>query len=427
MHQYIINKSFLSGELSIPPSKSHTLRALLFGALAEGKSIVRHYLHSSDTMRMIDACRLLGATVEVFPDKIEIKGISGVIPPLQGIIDAGNSGIILRFLTAICALSTGEVKVTGDSSICSNRPMNSLLQALTMLGAKIHFLGKQGYAPFTIQGPLKGGKVTVDGADSQPVSALLIAAAFAAKPIEIKVTRPGEIPYIQMTLKWLDDLNIPYEKEGYELFRLKGSARPSGFDYTVPGDLSTAAFPLAAALITKSELLIKNIDLNDSQGDKELVEVFMKMGAIFEVDSLLKTIKVKKSVSLRGLTLDINNYIDALPILAVVGCFASGETHLLNASNARHKECDRIRAIKEELGRMGASIVEKRDGLLVKHSQLKPGTLNSHQDHRIAMALSVAAMGVNGETTLSPIDCVAKTYAHFAKDFIALGANFKTQ
>ena len=427
MRQYLIKKGSLKGEIAIPPSKSHTLRAILFACMAHGKSIIHHYLPSTDTQAMIEACRSFGAVVDISPQKLEIEGLKGKIHMSEDVIHAGNSGIVLRFCSAIGALAKHPVVITGDYSIRHHRPMQPLLAALSQLGASAVCMRADGYAPVIVQGPLRPGKAVISGEDSQPISALLIAAAFAQGPIELDVQNPGEKPWVALSLDWLDRLGIPYENHDFKRYVLSGNAHYPGFEYSVPGDLSSAAFPLAAALITQSELTLKNVDMHDVQGDKELVDIFQKMGGNIEIDTAGKTLRVKKGGALCGLSVDINNFIDALPILAVVACFAEGETHIHNAAVAKQKECNRIHCMAAELRKMGADIAETEDGLRIKKSPLKGAQLHSHGDHRMVMSLSVAALGAAGETTISSVECISKTFPTFRPDFLALGAPIEEQ
>jgi len=427
MSQYLIKKSNLKGEIAVPASKSHTLRSILFGALGKGKSVIHHYLPSTDTQAMIEACRHFGAEIDVTQEHIEICGINGQIRHAEDVIQAGNSGIVLRFCAAVGALASKPVVVTGDYSIRHQRPMKELLHGLEQLGVSTTSMRGDGYAPVIIQGPIRGGKATLSGEDSQPVSALLIASAFAEGPVEIQVHNPGEKPWLNLTLHWLKKLGIACENNHFESYRTAGRASYAGFEYVVPGDFSSAAFPIAAALVTGSELTVKNIDMSDVQGDKELIEVFQKMGAHIEIDPDHKTLHVKKTKSLSGITVDINNFVDAITILAVVACYAEGETRIYNAAIARQKESDRIRCVAAELRKMGADITELPDGLIIRKSALNGASLHSHHDHRMAMALTVAGLGAKGETLVSPLECISKTFPAFQRDFTALGANIEVQ
>ena len=425
MRHFCVKQSELKGEITIPSSKSHTLRAILFAALATGRSVIYHYLPSPDTFAMIDACRLFGAIVDIYPKRLEIVGIDGKIQYTEDVIHAGNSGIVLRFCSTVGALSAHPVVITGDHSIRHNRPMKPLLEGLKQLKVQAKSMREDGFAPVILEGPIHPGRVTIDGKDSQNVSALLIASAFASGPVEILVKNPGEKPWVDLTFYWLNHLNISYEREGYERFVMNGNSRYPGFEYHVPGDLSSIAFPIAAALITDSEILIHNVDLEDVQGDKELIYLLQEMGARFAVDYKNKTLQVKKGSSLKGCKVDINGYIDALPILAVLGCFAEGETHIYNAKVAKEKECDRITSTATELQKMGASLMVTEDGLKIRKSKLVGTNVFSYADHRMAMSLAIAGLGSEGETTVESVDCVTKTFPSFLIDFQAMGARLK--
>ncbi len=425
MSQYLVNKATLHGDILVPPSKSHTLRAILFGALATGKTTICNYLDSPDARAMIEACRLLGATLEVLPDQINIGGVGGRIQYAEDVINAGNSGIVLRFCAAIAALADRPIVITGDYSIRHQRPMKPLLDGLAQLGVSAISTRGDGFAPIIIQGPLKAGSTQVEGEDSQPVSSLLIAAAFAQGPIDLLVPNPGEKPWVALTLDWFDRLGIPYEHQDYRHYRMRGNAHVAGFDYPVPGDLSSVAFPLAAALVTGSALTLRNVDMSDTQGDKELINVFQRMGASIEIDANQRTLHIPANQVLRGIAVDINDFVDAITILAVVACYAEGETHIYNAAVARQKECNRIQCIATELRKMGADVVELEDGLRIRKSALKGTQVHSYHDHRMVMSLTVAGLGAQGQTTIGPVECVAKTFPTFLHDFNALGANIK--
>jgi 3-phosphoshikimate 1-carboxyvinyltransferase len=427
MNRYQVHKSILEGELTIPSSKSQTLRAILFAALAEGKSLIYDYLPSPDTRSMIAACQSLGAHITSLPHELIIEGNRGKIAQAEDVINAGNSGLVLRMIAAVSALASKPIVITGDYSIRHQRPMKPLLEALNQLGISAISTRGDTYAPVIIQGPFKGGKASFCGMDSQHVSAMLIASAFSQEPVELFVTNPGEKPWISLTLSWFAHLNIPYENHQFEHYRIKGNHSYKGFIYHVPGDLSSVAFPIAAALITRSQLLIKNVDMQDAQGDKLLIEILREMGASITVDDCARTLFIDRREVLKGIEVDVNPYIDALPILAVIAAFSEGEMHIRNAAVARHKECDRIHHITKELQKMGALITEHEDGLTIRTSQLKGAHVNSQKDHRLAMALTIAGMGAEGKTIVNDVDCITKTYPSFFQDFKALGVSIQLE
>ncbi len=412
----------LSGEISIPTSKSHTIRSLLFALMAKGQSRIQHPLPSPDTVAMLDAIRSFGAIVDMEKDTFIVEGISGKLQPAEDVIQCGNSGQVLRFIGALAALSESYTVLTGDLSIRHNRPVAPLLSALTQLGALAVSSRLDSYAPIIIKGPLKGDKATLDGRDSQPVSGLLMLGAFT--PLELHVTNPGEKPWIALTLHWFDRLGIRYENKNFESYKLQGGSQLNAFEYIVPGDFSSAAFPIVASVITGSEITVDPIDMNDIQGDKAIIPALESMGAEFILDG--NKLRVQKGSSLKGVRLDVNDFIDALPILAVVGCFASEETEIINAAIARRKESDRIRCIAAELTKMGADIEERPDGLIIRPSDLHGASdLEAHHDHRIAMALAVAALRARGESTIHGVECVSKSYPNFFEHMVRLGAQME--
>lgn len=422
MTHLTIKQSSLRGTILIPSSKSHTMRAILFGTLGRGDTLIQNYLPSTDTNAMIQACQSFGAKIQVSANQLMIKGLNGQISMASDVIDAGNSGIILRFCTAIGALASHPVVITGDDTIKYQRPMQILLNGLSQLGVEVSSMRGDGYAPIIVKGPFKSHVATISGEDSQYVSALLIAAAFASKPIQLNVKNPGEKPWVALTLDWFDRLGIQYKNRDFTQFSLNGQSQFDGFDYKVPGDFSSAAFPIAAALITGSELTIKNLDMQDSQGDKALIFAFQKMGASISYDEGTQELHIGKTTCLHGTSIDVNDFIDAITILAVIGCYAEGETHLKNASIARSKECNRLHCIVTELKKMGANIDETDDGILVKKSVLKGAEVYSYHDHRMAMSLAIAGMGASGQTIIHSVECISKTYPTFMTDFKAIGA-----
>lgn len=421
MKKFIVYPSAIKGSIVIPASKSHTMRAILFGALANGTSTIRNFLSAPDTNHMINACKLLGAKTAHNGTQLMMEGVDGKVPTVEDVIQSGNSGIILRFISMTAALCSSYVVITGDHSIRHQRPMKKVLDALNQLGAFAVSSRGDGFAPLIIKGPLKGGKVLIDGEDSQPISSLLIACSLAEGPTEILVRNPGEKPWIMLTLHWLDRLGITYTNENFERYTLEGNGHFKAFDYSVPGDWSSAAFPIAAALVTQSSLTIENVDIDDPQGDKEIIFVLQKMGANIEINKNEKKLHITPS-KLKGIVIDVNNFIDAVTILAVIACFAEGETHLINASVARQKECDRLHSISIELTKMGADIAERGDSLVIRGKPLQGADVNSWNDHRMAMSLAVAGLGAQGKTLIENIRCVEKTFPNFAGSFKKLGA-----
>lgn len=423
MTDYQVRRSQLQGAVVVPSSKSHSIRAVIYGAMGAGESYVQKVLDSTDVQAAVRACRALGATILQEGESYRIQGVSGRPTIPDDVIDAGNSGLVLRYSAALGALSEGYTVITGDRSIRSQRPMQPILNGLRGLGAFAESTRENGLAPVIIGGPILPGKTRLSGEDSQPVSALLTAAAFLRGTTEVWVDHPGEIPWMRFSLKWLDRLGIRYENEDFRRYRICGNGPYPGFSFTVPGDFSSAAFLIVAALVTQSELTLHNVDMEDSQGDKVMISVLRQMGAKIEVDASSRSLRVERGANLRGITIDLNEMIDAVTILAVVGCFATGETQLINGAIARRKECDRIACIARELRLMGADLSETADGLVVRPARLRGAQVDSHHDHRMAMSLAVAGMASDGVTTIRDVTCVDKTYKLFPEQLCHLGAD----
>ena len=414
------SKSILGGEILIPASKSHTIRAVSIAAVAHGVSVLRNPLISADALSSLAGAREMGAEIEVGKDWI-IKGVSGKPLATCRLIDVGNSGTTLRIQTALCALANHPVKFDGDKSI-RTRPMFPLLSALEKLGVGV-LESTHGKCPFLIQGPMKGGKTTVNGISSQFLTALLIACPLAEEDSEITVEDLHEKPYVEMTLDWLRKMNIQFEQKGLDWFYIKGKQHYDAFDRMIPADFSSSAFSACAAAITGSEVLIRGLDFADHQGDKALFPYLEKMGVALKYTSEGVWVKGDK---LTGIDIDMNDTPDALPALAVTGCFASGTTRLLNVAQARLKECDRIAAMVTELSNMGARVEELKDGMVIHQSPLTGADVHGYDDHRIVMALAVAGLAAEGETFVDTAEAIEVTYPSFVEDMKGIGANIVT-
>lgn len=424
MKKLLISPSTLRGNIVIPSSKSHTMRAIVFGMMGRGTSIIANYLHSPDTEAMISAARQFHTPVEQQDKFLRIEGNNGNLPVARDIINSGNSGLVFRLIGGLAGLSHGHTIITGDDSIRNRRPIKPLMDGLRQLRVSASTTQPHGGAPIIIKGPPFSGPIYVCGKDSQPISALLIASAFIEGITEIFVKNPGEQPWIDMTLYWLSKLNIPYFRTDYSYYKIRGKNSYPGFHVNIPGDFSSAAYPLVAALLTGSEITLSNLDFSDVQGDKEVVTILQKMGANLEITS--NSIRVKKSPSLKGMDIPLNQCIDAITILAVVGCFAKGITRLLKGSIAKHKESNRIASMTKELRKMGAKIWESDDGIIVHSSPLRGSLeLYGHKDHRVILSLAVAALAASGPSMIHEIDSMGKTYGNFVEDLQNLKANVR--
>lgn len=416
----------LRGTVHVPPNKSHSFRALIMACLAEGKSRIISPAVSADWLRGTEAMEMFGASIEpAAGDSWEIIGTAGRLKTPDDVINCGNSGIIFRFFTAISACCGGYTALTGDDSIRHIRPCGPLLDALNSLGAWAVSTKGDGHAPVVVRGPLAGGTAEIDGADSQPVSALLIAASLAEAPTELIVHNPGEKPWVDVTLHWLKHCGVEIANEDFARYRIPGRCRWGGFETTIPGDWSAAMYPIVAALLCPdSEVLIAGVDQNDVQGDKAVLDVLRDMGADIEItdDGV-----VARSSTLLGREIDCNDFIDQFMLLAVVGALAEGETVLTGAEICRHKECDRITEMHNALTAMGADVEERPDGLVIRSSKLHGTRLASRADHRMVMTLAVAGLAATGTTVISDVECVKKTFPSFVKQMAGIGCELQKQ
>jgi len=426
MNLVVSRSSGLKGSVKAPPNKSHSFRALIMAALAAGKSRIVEPMVSNDWMRGIEALEMFGAEIEPKADKAwEITGTGGELKTPDDVIDCGNSGIILRFFTALAACCEGYTVLSGDDSLRHIRLCQPLLDALNSLGAWAVATKGDGHAPLVVRGRLKGGRAEIDGADSQPVSALLIVSSLADAQTELVVRRPGEKPWVNVTLGWLKRCGAECANEDFQRYVIRGKARWKGFDAKIPLDWSAALYPIVAAVITPgSEVRIPSMDYADTQGDKAVVEVLQSMGADIRIEG--DTV-IARSSTLRGREIDCNDFIDQFMLLAVVGACAEGETTLTNAEVCRHKECDRIAEMHAALKAMGADAEERPDGLVVRKSRLRRAKLDSRADHRMVMTLSVAALVAEGQTTISNVECVKKTFPAFVSQMRGIGCEMEKQ
>jgi 3-phosphoshikimate 1-carboxyvinyltransferase len=415
----VSKKSSLSGDILIPASKSHTIRAVAIATMAKGRSVLHNPLKSADTYSAMRAGQEFGAEIKEEETVWIVDGIGGKISPAARFIDVANSGTTLRIFTALAALANHPLSFDGDSSI-RKRPMTPILSALRRLGAISE--PQNDKCPVTITGPIHGGITRVDGISSQFLTSLLIATPLVEGDTEIIVENLHEKPYIEITLDWLRSQNIKFEQKGLDWFRVKGNQHYTAFDRRIPADFSSATFALCAAAVTRSEIVIKGLDFSDHQGDKMVFDYLKAMG--MKMNQEKNGIRVKGE-ELTGIEIDMNATPDALPAMAVAGCFAKGKTKLLNVAQARLKECDRISAIATELTKMGAKIEELKDGLIIEQSDIHGALVHGYDDHRMVMALAIAGLAVKGETIIDTAESVKITYPSFVEDMVKIGAKLE--
>jgi 3-phosphoshikimate 1-carboxyvinyltransferase len=422
----ITRKSRLSGTVTIPSSKSHTIRAVAIASLAGGRSLIHNPLQSHDTDAAVECYRALGAVIDTSDPRLwKVTGTGGRITASSEIIDVHNSGTTLRIAMGSASLTDPGQKTTftGDSQIQS-RSVGPLIDSLNELGAKCNSLKNNGKAPVEVTGLLTGGKTSIAAFTSQYLSSLLLCTPLANKNTEINVTQLNEPGYVQMTLDWLDKQQIEYENQQMRKFNIKGNQSYKAFEATIPADFSSATFFLCAAALVGEEVTLLGLDFSDSQPDKAVVDYLRKMGADITIGS--NSVTVKTSL-LEGAELDMNATPDALPAMAVTAAFAEGRTRLINVPQARTKETDRIKCMAEELKKMDGDVEELPDGLIIRHSRLKPADLDGRSDHRIVMALSLAAMLMDEPCSIDTAEAMSVTFPQFVDLMRSIGADMELQ
>jgi 3-phosphoshikimate 1-carboxyvinyltransferase len=415
----------LNGVIKAPPSKAYTHRSLVAAALSDGRSQILEPLTSDDSEATLGAVQAYGALVERSENAWTITGRSMLLAP-KDIVDCGESGATIRFMTPVAALARGISILTGKPQLLK-RPVGPLLQAMRELGVTCYTSRGGGYPPVIVfGGRIHGGRASLRGdISSQYVSGLLFAAPKAVNDILIRVTTPLESRhYVDMTTDVLKKHGIEVEtSHDSREFHIPGNQTYKPKDHMIPGDYSSAAFVLAGAVITRSKVIVRNLQRRSLQGDKVIIEILSKMGA----DVHVSEDRVEASgEELTGLEVDADQMPDLVPVIAVLGCYARGKTVINRAGRLRIKESDRLSTLASELGKMGASIRVVNSTLIVNgESPLRGTIINSHGDHRIAMACSIAALGAKGSTVINDAECVRKSYPTFYEDLVKMGVKVR--
>jgi len=416
-----VERSNLSGEVCVPASKSNTIRAIAIAAFAAGVSEIVRPLDSADTRSCMDAYGALGAQFETDGDVLRVRGVENEPQTPTEPIDVGNSGTTLYFILGSAALADGPVTVTGDEQI-RRRSAGPLIRSLNDLGANVVAEGDGDCAPIVVRGRLKGGETTIECPTSQYLSSLLLSCPLAPEDSVINVVGINERPYVEMTLNWLNRQDVQYAREGMDRFEVSGGHVYDPHRETISADFSSAAFFFGAAAVTGSELVLDGLDMNDCQGDKAMVFMLRELGC--EVEVRPGAIRIGGG-QLHGGEFDLNATPDLLPIMSIVACFADSETRLVNVPQARIKETDRIRVMRETIQSLGGDAEELPDGLIVRPGPLTGGTVDGHGDHRVVMAAAVGGLASDRPTEITTAESVAVTFPSFVELMERVGARMR--
>jgi len=401
----------VAGTVKMPGSKSISNRVLLLAALAEGKTRVENLLDSDDTDVMLNALELLGVRIE--RDPATVRG--GPFPNKSADLHLGNAGTAFRPLTAVLALAGGEYRLSGAPRM-HERPIGDLVDALRAFGARIDYLGKEGFPPLALHpGTIRrGASVRVRGdVSSQYLSALLMAAPLAGSETRIEVE--GELiskPYVEITLAIMRRFGIEVEREGWRSFVVPGKLYSSPGEIRVEGDASSASYFLAAGAIGGGPVRVEGVGRSSIQGDVRFTEVLEKMGAKISMGEDWIEASAGRG-KLKPIDADLNHIPDAAMTAAVTALFAEGPSTLRNIGSWRVKETDRIAAVASELRKLGAVVEEGADSIrITPPAALKAATIATYDDHRMAMSFSLAALG-GIKVRINDPGCVAKTFPEY--------------
>ena len=413
----------ISGTIALPGSKSLSNRVLLLAMLAEGETLIENLLDSDDVRRMVEALHTLQIPLQEDRDehRIRVTGQAGKIPVKGAELFLGNAGTAIRPLTAALAIGSGRFVLDGIPRM-RQRPIQDLLDGLQQLGVEARSLEGTGCPPVEIlANGLPGGTTRLSGAiSSQYLSAILLAAPYAQRPVEVIITdKLVSIPYVEMTLQLMKRFGVTADYDpSYTWFRINAQqVYQSPGSYYVEGDASSASYFLAGAGITGGTVTVQGCGSESLQGDSRFANVLEQMGAKVEWQPHQITVTGR---GLQGVDVDMNQMPDAAMTLAVAALFAKGSTAIRNIYNWRVKETERVQAVTTELRKLGAVVEEGRDFIVIHPpSKLKEASIATYDDHRMAMAFSLAACGQVPVTIEDP-DCVRKTFPDYFTQLASL-------
>jgi 3-phosphoshikimate 1-carboxyvinyltransferase len=419
--------------VDVPGSKSMTNRALVLAALADGTSLLKNVLLADDTRLMIEALQKFGIPIATDEQGCvaEVTGCRGQIPVEEADVFCGNSGTTMRFCTAMAALGHGGRYRLDGIARMRKRPMRALCDALRGLGSVIECENEEGFPPLVIHSAgLRGGQLYLASpSSSQFVSALLMAAPYAMSDVLIEAAEGvPSAPFLQMTVRMMEQFGVAVladetrRDDGLSTHRFVVAApqRYTGRSFTIEPDATGAMYFLAVPAVIGGRVTVRGLGDHSLQGDVLFVQVLRRMGC--EVSHTESGLCVSKPPdrSLMGGEFDLGDMPDCAPTLAVLALFADGPTTIRNVANLRIKESDRIGGLARELRKIGAGVDELPDGLRISPpSRFEPATIDTYDDHRIAMSFALAGLRIPG-LTIRDVECTSKTFPGFFEKFDAL-------
>ncbi len=424
------NINNIQGVVDAPSSKSYSHRAIILSSIASGTSKLFNCLLSEDTLASINFCKAIGAEINQKGDYLEVKGVNGKLHNNSSTpIDLANSGTTLRIATSLSALSDVPITLTGDDSL-RTRPMGILLNTLKTLGIATDSVNEK--APITIYPGYKGGETTISGnISSQFISSILISAPYSNLGVDLLVLPEFKSkPYVDMTIDIMNKFGVTVFEEPYtkhedcgkevkdcEIIHYKVlNQNYKGCSYTVEGDYSSASYLLAAAAIAGGEIKINNLFKDSKQGDKFILDILKDMGCKITCNE--DNVVISSDGNLQGIDVNLSDAPDLLITVAVLGALAEGTTNVTGVAHARVKETDRIATTTEELRKIGVDVKEYQDGMTI-NGGVKGGSIDSHGDHRLAMAFSL--IGLKHPIEIENGECFDISFPNFIESMEKIG------
>lgn len=401
--------------IDAPPSKAHTLRALIISSLSEDKCTIYNPLLGEDQRNVIECLKQLGVEISQQGDKITVDGADGRYTPVNDELNVGESGVGMNFLTSAACLSDKPVVITGSKRI-TERPIGEVVEGLRQLGCKIDYIGKEGFPPIKVcGGGIAGGEAAIKGSKtSQYFSSIVISTPYAENKVTLKCAdEMTEKPYFDITLQMMAEFGVKAKNNNYKLIEIP-KGKYSAREITIEGDYSSASFFFLAGAICKAKVTVKGLRPDTKQGDKAFIALLEKMGC--EVSETGNGICIEGG-KLTAIEEDMGDLPDLVPPLSIACAFAKGESRLTNIGHLRDKECDRLAVMASELSKMGVDAACDEDVLIIKGGgKMHGGEIDPHNDHRIAMSFAVAGLAT-GEQRIEDEKCVAKSFPDFWERF----------
>ncbi|HAM11361.1 MAG TPA: 3-phosphoshikimate 1-carboxyvinyltransferase [Bacteroidales bacterium] len=412
MERYI-DPSPLKGTVKAPSSKSMTQRAIAAALLADGQSTIHNPSYCDDSLAAMSIAVGLGARIEPHSDKMIVDGTGNL---RESKLNCGESGLAIRMFSPIAALFPEKIILTGANSL-RKRPMKMIEEALNQMG--VSYTSSGGFLPLTIKGPIKGGRCEIDGSvSSQLLTGLLMALPLAQEDSEIKVNDLKSKPYIEMTIQILKSFGVTIHNENFSLFRIPGNQKYIPYDYTVEGDWSGGAFLLVAGAIN-GELTITGLQKASRQSDMTILDALRDAGAKMKISD--DSVWISHS-PLKAFSFDATHSPDLFPPLTVLAAYCDGVSTIKGVTRLIHKESNRAEALRLEFGKLKIMIDIDGDIMSITGGKPEGAKVESHDDHRITMAMAVAALKASGRVYIRDSQCVGKSYPGFFDDLRTLGA-----